>query len=542
MKTLCQYAIRALVLLSVAAACAACDEENPESIPPVPPVGSSLLPGGRLVAVEVVNLTAYSFDLEVTKAEACTRYVVGGYRATVDAAGAVAGGYDEEAFVASARLSLAPDAGYPFQPFNVFDRGGRIPERLMVKGRPASSSESEGLAVMRRSDGGVCRYTIAVYAVDAEGNCQVETTPEFGIPDPVFTAPTTVEIDPVAGMNDVTATFTASEDCAKVVCGCIAASEVGGDENSYASCLSQQHAAVPFACEGEPVTLELDTKFDSGTEVIVYAIPVSRDGHLGELRWETVATQRPELNGPGGVDLELREVTSSHLTLGVTLTGGAEKVRILCMNDKFYEAYAPKLGELFLRESSPGGARPLWDEYAKADLEKTDNLVTLGPYLSDRQVIIRAVGVTADGAVGRIVSGPACRTLPEASAGPAGSVSWEGTGRVVRFSLVDTQWVDEAYARVTADIGADDNAEGVYLYPVAASDTEASIRATIVANCYDEDAGALRFGSVNTPARGLSGLWRIDGRGVEAGRGLAVVTRDREGAYSLEHIFILEAE
>ncbi|MCF0196364.1 MAG: hypothetical protein HUK03_03855, partial [Bacteroidaceae bacterium] len=99
-----------------------------------------------LVTMEVINVSAYSFDLNVTKAASCQKYMATVYRKDI---------YSESAFIDAAEQTLDPQAYYrPFEKTLSYDS--------------KTFSESElGLNSVASEDGKTDpQYIAAIYAID----------------------------------------------------------------------------------------------------------------------------------------------------------------------------------------------------------------------------------------------------------------------------------------------------------------------------------------------------------------------------------------
>lgn len=355
----------------------------------------------KLVEFEVINKTAYSFDLKVTMKEGCAKFVYAGFIGE--------GTYKKKDFIESAQTSLNPNPDYPMQSYNWSDKNGTFPEAKLVKGTLASSDENKGMVIMHENNEGICKYSVAVYAIDADGNGTAYVSEEFTVPAPEYGQTPTVNITADCDLRKIMAKYQPSGDCAKIIRGFYRpAWGQGGnidwdDPTAVVELLSGLVGSVPHIYTvGEPLIEEVPAMFDPHEEVVVFAVGVSKDGKLGKLCYEKFMTKSPELTGTGRVELEFQGATINTLDYKVTLLDGATKVRIAALQS------LNDLEWIFYDENNRG----TWQEFTADQLAKTGGKVSIYA-LPNTTYYIRAAAIDALGNVSPVQAFPDQTTAKE---------------------------------------------------------------------------------------------------------------------------------
>lgn len=362
----------------------------------------------KLVEFEVINKTAYSFDLKVTMKEGCAKFVYAGFIGE--------GTYNKKDFIESAQTSLNPNPDYPMQSYNWSDKNGTFPEAKLIKGTLATDDSSKGMIIMHENAEGICKYSVAVYALDADGNGTAYVSEEFTVPAPEYGQSPTITITAESDLRHITAKYQPSGDCAKIIRGFFRpAWGQGGnidweDPTAVVELLSGLVGSVPHIYTmGEPLIEEVPAMFDPHEEVVVFAVGVSKDGKLGKLSYEKFTTKSPELTGTGSANLEFLGATINTLEYKVTLTDGAKKVRIGAFDGVSWSKVKDDLDWVFYDENNRGS----WQEFNADQLAKTDGKVTIYTTSANTNYYIRAVAIDALGNVSPVQEFPNQTTAKE---------------------------------------------------------------------------------------------------------------------------------
>lgn len=360
----------------------------------------------------ILNLTAYSMDINVEMTEDCVRYCVSAFSGTKGADGKNILSYDEERFIESARNSINPNQDYPYMPFNVFTESKVVPERLLSKGTLQSDPTSTGFVLNRNSaesgtsGASLIPYIVAVYAEDADQNYKVYTTDVFTLPTPTFGDTPEVKITAnEKTMTSINASYEAVGDCAKIIRGYCLPSEAKADSGfdswddpaaveEFLSSLAVTY--TPFEWKNVPLYEDVPKALEPNTDVYVYAIGVTADGKLGKLCYEKLTSASPELDGKGGVNVEfVNEEPLGTLNFKVTLTDGATSARVMVVDKNNYSMVSGDLEWVFTDEAQDYR----WTEVTVADLEASKGIVSFPALYPSTTYYVHAVAITDDGAV-----------------------------------------------------------------------------------------------------------------------------------------------
>lgn len=363
----------------------------------------------KLVDFEVINKTAYSFDLKVTMKEGCAKYVVGGFIGEDT--------FNKKDFIESSETSLNPNPDYPMQSYNWADKNATFPEAKLVKGTLASSDESKGMIIMHENAEGLCKYSVAVYAIDADGNGTAYASEEFTVPAPEYGQTPTIKITAESDLRYITAKYEPSGDCTKIIRGFFRPlwnKDVvidWDDPTSIVEGLSTLVGSVPHIYTmGEPLIEQVPAMLDPHEEIVVFAVGVSKDGKLGKLAYEKFMTKSPVLEGNGHVELEFQSATVNSLSYKVTLSNGAKKVRIGAYDGSTWYKVMDDLDWVFYDENNRGS----WQEFTEAELTAAGGIVEIAAPYANTSYKIRAVTIDALGNVSPVQEFPDQTTAKEA--------------------------------------------------------------------------------------------------------------------------------
>ncbi|MBE6209660.1 MAG: hypothetical protein E7128_05450 [Rikenellaceae bacterium] len=369
------WTLLAVVLLSVVG----CNDPKP-----APGGGGTDEPSGNgeLVSLVLKNVTALSFDAEVLKYKECVRYVAGATFAEA---------FDTTRFVNAAKNSLNPNESYPYVQYNSATESKTWTEMDLVKDGLTTKEENTGIVILSGQ-----KYTVAVYAEDAQGNYKVYTE-TFTAPAAVVDGTVDIQLNNVVvGMNKVTADLTTDSEC-RIITGYRLAvnpqDQFNADEmtdDEIKTYLAANAATTPRICTGEEaVTFYGDLGID--TDYVIYAIAI-KDGKIGNIAYQKVHTTRPELNGKGAVTAATIEEQTDLYKLTYTLTTNeeTEKVRIYFTSKVDYNNNKATLDFIMNSEE----ASYMWQEY---DVENGSVTIESEIYVPGLEYAIIAMAFDADG-------------------------------------------------------------------------------------------------------------------------------------------------
>ncbi|MCF0198903.1 MAG: hypothetical protein HUK02_06215 [Bacteroidaceae bacterium] len=308
-----------------------------------------------LVTLEVVNASAYSFDIKATKAASCQKYMVAVYHQNI---------YRESSFVESAEQTLAENPYY-------------CPFAETLRYGSATFSEAQlGVNSLTEDDGSAAQLIAAVYAVDDLGESKVYTTP--------FTVPATpvVESKEKATITINESTLTYNHIDYSIACGWNTAKIIYAvTQPSYidskltpakwaAMSLAEQKAKLLSVFQGIPSAYKSGLKgsYDcsANSTCIVYAIPIDKDGKIGEMDVKTVNTGAPVLDGAGAFTSLTVEPQTAHdnITFHVAVDEKAVAYRLMWFTetDEKNSDYIGRIAEIFL--DSKYGDYNTWREFS----------------------------------------------------------------------------------------------------------------------------------------------------------------------------------
>ena len=369
------WTLLAVVLLSVVG----CNDPKP-----TPGGGGTDEPSGNgeLVSLELKNVTALSVDAEVLKYKECVRYVAGATFAEA---------FDTTRFITTAKNSLNPNESYPYVQYNSATESKTWTEMDLLKDGLTTKEENTGIVIISGQ-----KYTVAVYAEDAQGNYKVYTE-TFTAPAAVVDGTVDIQLNNVVvGMNKVTADLTTDSEC-RIITGYRLAvnpqDQFNADEmtdDEIKTYLAANAATTPRVCTGEEaVTFYGDLGVD--TDYVIYAIAI-KDGKIGNIAYQKVHTTRPELNGKGAVTAATIEEQTDLYKLTYTLTTNeeTEKVRIYFTSKVDYNNNKATLDFIMNSEE----ASYMWQEY---DVENGSVTIESEIYVPGLEYAIIAMAFDAEG-------------------------------------------------------------------------------------------------------------------------------------------------
>ena len=289
-----------------------------------------------LVSIAIENLTAYTLDAVVTKADHCVRYVAGAIHSDA---------YDRDTFIEQALSSLSPDESYPLMVFNTATESRTFSEQDLVRNTKVDSNDNAGIILMS----GV-KYTIAVYGEDEKGRSDVYTY-EVTIPEAEINGDVDVNITiDESGETSAAMTVTADTECKMLIGYMPYSSNSDGliydfgtmSNDEICEYIAQNSLGIP-AIYKEPISrrmnnLALDSKF------MAYAIAI-KDGKVGKIAFKEFETKTSSLRGTAKITAATIEEQKSYETLNVTLTAddNARKVRLYAAPSADHISYADNL-------------------------------------------------------------------------------------------------------------------------------------------------------------------------------------------------------
>lgn len=411
-----------------------------------------------LVAIAIENLTAYTLDAVVTKADHCTRYVAGAVHTSA---------YDREEFIEQALTSLNPDVSYPFMVFNTATESMTFSEQTLVKNATADSDLNAGIILLPGHF-----YTIAVYGEDEIGRSEVYTT-EVTIPEPVLDGNVGVELN-VSDVSETTATVnvTAQEPC-KMIIGYIDYASADANLNYTFEGKSDDEAkalilslvkAVPESYT-EPINRLLSSRLPLESRFVAYAIAI-KDGKIGDVAYEEFSTITSALTGKAKITSATIAEQTSHESLEVTLTAdaNARKVRLYAAPSADHMAYADNM-EYVMGSSEYQNYR---EEYA---YEGEPLTVSVDIYHPGDNYYLYAVAVDEDDKAGEIATVAMLAgydteyysTIEEIV--EEGTISFNGSGEVKLTADITVNTADQVDANITVEY-LTSNINKVWLYRI----------------------------------------------------------------------------
>lgn len=432
----------------------------------------------ELVEFEIKHVSSYSMDVEVKKSAKCAKYVIGASLARI---------YTEKTFIESAGISLNPNESYPMQPYNWADVSSTFTERTLVRStlKDAKIEESAGI----RFTSGL-EYTIAVYAVDADGAGTVFTK-DITIPEPEFKGNVAVTIDipqDKLTMESFRAIVSADDKCSRIVVGHSTPNLVAtADETNTKSfddmseqeinlSLTRLGAEVPTTYTG-PLTKDYTFNIEPETEYLVYVIPIDKEGQMGKVTYKRITTLKPAFEGTGEVtSVEILDQTSIK-TLGIKLqvNDKTKSVRVLCLPQATF--YNLDIDWVMASESA---RTKYWDEYTVDELDKlsTEGLIISHP---GDLYFLRATTVDADGKLSTVVD-----LADKAGKGKNGITTKEK-----EEEQVTTEFNGKGKITLTA---ADAGDEGIKLTVTKGSDTKVVYMVKYAADAVPDGVTSVRGG------------------------------------------------
>lgn len=394
----------------------------------------------QLVKINIENLSPVSMDVKVSMQNGCTKYAIGAF---------VKSAYNKKEFMESALRSINPDPNMSFlpQPFLVKETDETFSEQNLTKGTKPTDPTCKGIRLIQNTE-----YTVAVYAIDADGYASVYTqdvtTPavEFG------QCPTTVAITAESTLSSVIPTYTVSGTCSKLVLGYLVKDWVDSDPDGPNGGISDWDDAsqivtyikgisneMPVPYEGKPITKESPVVLEAGQEVLIYAFAINDKGQVGQLGYGMFAASRPVLDGEGEVtSLTVEEVTFDNIKLNVQISDKSEKVRIMVIDEGNYHIVS---GDLDWTMSDGETNSHWWTELSKAELAEAGNIVNIHANYPETKYYIHAVTVDAVGKVSPVQTFDSVNTPAKEEENPE-DADFSGVGEI-NFQIVKEEVIEE---------------------------------------------------------------------------------------------------
>ncbi len=353
------------------------------------------------VYVAVKNLSAVSVDVEVTKSDLCTSYAIGAvlkYADYTDSEGNAVSIYDENTFIQSCERSLNPDSSYPYRPYNTSDSDGVFTELTLSK---ASAQDDVNTGIVFSAGQ---TYVVGVYAIDEDEEGHLLTL-EFTVPEVDVTkgeVEVSITVEEEA-LTSVTASFSASEGCAKIITAIAHKSTL--DLSNFDDMTDTEKEVFLTAYANEcpqpytgSFTKEFKTAFSPGTDYVISAIPVDAYGNIGKVTYYSSATATVSFNGEGKImNAEISQSTYEYLNISLTLNAEAKQVRLLCMSATDYSA-AGIASDLDWIMYDANTYSHYWTEY---DADEVSD-ITVAVSRPGQRYYIKAVTVDADGEISEV--------------------------------------------------------------------------------------------------------------------------------------------
>lgn len=459
----------------------------------------------ELVEFEIKNVSSYSMDVEVKKSAKCAKYVIGALLTSV---------YTEKVFVESSEISLNPNESYPIQPYNWADVNATFTEKTLSRSAMVGEDidKSKGVRLMAGLE-----YTVAVYAVDADGAGTVFTK-DITIPEPEFKGNVAVTIDIPTDkltMESFEATVTADDKCSRIVTGFSTPKLVEtADETNTKSFdeMSEQEINLSLARLGagiitaytEPLTKNYAFNIEPGKEYLVYVIPIDKEGQMGKVTYKRFTTPQPVFEGTGEItSVEIPDQTSIR-ALGIKLqvNDKTKSVRVLCL--PYATFYNLDIDWVMASETAKG---KYWTEYTVADLGTLESQGEIINHPGDTYYL-RATTVDENGKLSPVID-----LVDKAGKGKNGintkekeeeqvTTEFNGKGKI---TLVAAAAGDEGI-KLTVTKGSDTKL--VYMVKYAADavpDGDTSVRGGVqITDCVKEKDFFKKFNPNATPSGGVS--------------------------------------
>lgn len=504
---------------------------------------------GDLVTFEIKHLSALSVDVEVSKSVKCSRYAIGAvpkYAGYTDSEGNPVPVYDESDFIESAKTSLDPNPDYPYQSYNTSDESGTFTELTLLKGS-AKADVNTGLMFSQGET-----YVVAVYALDANGEGTLYTQ-EFDVPEmDVTKGQVAVDIrvtDEDMTQTSVSATFSASADCAKIITSIVHKSTL--DQSDFDSMTPEEQAAflagntaqVPQPYTGE-FRRTFDTAFSPDTDFVIWAVPVDTEGNIGQVAIYEGATPGMNLSGTGRITAAtVSQTTYENVDISLTLNEDARQVRLLFLSTgDFNSAVGSSWEDLEWIMSDADTYSHLWTVYEAS--QAGDIVIPVGEARYGASFYIYAVTVDANGGISEVQNivtlaggtSETYATLPEPS--DEGQLSFDGTGEIT-FTVISEE---DADGSINLDFKIEKGSGTVRAWYMRDNQSLTPEQAVLAAQqtfadsypdlpfmweaTFDADGSFTgRCEYMLSPGNGFPGEF------------LLVITQDAAGAYSVAHVY-----
>ena len=296
-----------------------------------------------MVEMSITKATAYTISVDVTKAEHCVRYVVGGVTSA---------SFDAETFTAQAKSSLSPDPSYPIAIYNSATESATFTEQNLVRNSKVDSTENSGLVLIQGE-----KYTIAVYAEDKDGRSELYTV-EHTVPEASegasFGLDLTMSKEQV-GMSWAKATVAAPAG-SKLFVGYMDYVSMLSDEafsfegKSEAECKAYIMANIAGIPAEVSATKEytLSEALQANSKYVAYAVAVDPNNEVINVDYEIFTTTSASLSGKATItDAYISDQTSiDELSMLLYVDSEASKVRVYAAPAADHASYADNMEQI----------------------------------------------------------------------------------------------------------------------------------------------------------------------------------------------------
>lgn len=452
---------------------------------------------GDLLKFEVINLSEFSLDVKVDKAEACDKYVVTVVSQTV----AEEVGFETN-FISSSQSSINPTKDQLIdgtQSYKVFSASATIPESQLSKGTKYDSDICEGLALARTDitdtslDPAPIKYVVAAYGIDKFGNERVYIGEPFVLPKAVYGAEPIVEITPITSLTKITADFKAPANCVKIVYGSLhtIVNDYGGisdpdfwldsnKENIIAHLQKQPlaYSPIPNGTKVLDNRREMKVIGKPGEKLVVYAYGITADGQIGPISYAIGTLQMPTNPGLSTVQKLTKRTSNFELKLfwDVVYSPNTTAVRfMMTTKDKFNEYFSgtPQKEMEFLwtmtTNESPDGYG-WWEEFTTDELRQMNYVYSPDVNWYNTEYVIYAIARDGSGRWGQIFQGESQTTMKNPNVDPTIDFSLgTGVATINILSMVDDP-DDSASCNATYKVTKGANTKQAYLFRFSEND------------------------------------------------------------------------
>lgn len=347
-----------------------------------------------MVEIEVAKATAYTLDVDVTKSERCSRYVVGAVASSF---------FDAEVFTTQAQSSLNPDPNYPFIVYNSATESATFTEQNLVRNSKADSTENSGIVLIQGE-----KYTIAVYAEDGEGRGElytIEHTVPVAVEGSDFGLKLTMSEEQI-GMTWAKASVEAPAG-SKLLVGLMDYTITENDEPFTFEGKSDEEckAYILASAFGKPAVVSESKEYTlsemllSGTNYVAYAVAVDPSNEVINVAYNIFTTVAPALTGKANITKAYISTQTSLDKLSVLLyvDSAAKKTRLYAAPATDHGSYADHMEQIMAAEEYQNYR----EEYSVANGMSLANIEITHP---GANYYIYAVAIDKDGKAGAMVN------------------------------------------------------------------------------------------------------------------------------------------